>query len=94
MEIAKTILNQLGGNKFAFATGSKNFVSDNKSLTFKLSMNRSKGRYMKITLNGNDLYDIKVLNLKGKVIVEKNDICVENLQYTFTEITGLIINIF
>lgn len=56
MEIAKTILSQLGGNKFIVMTGSKNFVSSNNSLSMTLTKNSIKAKWLTITLEADDTY--------------------------------------
>lgn len=56
--VAKTILAQLGGNRFIVMTGSKNLVSDTNSLSMRLSKNNSKAEYLVITLNAMDTYDM------------------------------------
>jgi hypothetical protein len=90
---ANTILNQLGGNRFAAMTGSKNFVSmSNDALGFKLSKNNTKANYINITLNGSDLYDIEFrkITVKSNNLKESfKDVHVENLVETFENATGL-----
>jgi hypothetical protein len=51
MSVAKTILNQLGGNKFAAMTGAKNFVDCGDALSMKIGRNKTSSNYLKITLN-------------------------------------------
>ena len=73
MQVAKTILNQLGGNKFVVMTGSKNFLAGENFLRMNLTKNLAKAKWLKITLNGKDLYDMdfftadKEFNLTTKV---------------------------
>ena len=90
-EAYKEILNQLGGNKFKVMTGSKNFAYSNEgnTLTFKLGSGAKKSiTYISITLNSMDLYDIKFMDRKGKVISEFNDIYADQLTTIFTQETG------
>jgi hypothetical protein len=93
MEIAKTILRQLGGNRFVVMTGSKNFVASDNGLTMKLTRNKAKAKWLKITLNGKDLYDMDfVSNDKDYNIITKvkyEDIYFDQLQEIFTQATGL-----
>lgn len=90
---AKTILQQLGGNKFIAMTGAKNLVGDNDSLTMKIMRNKSKAQYLTIRLNSLDLYDMQFKSIdKGLnliVRVEKNNIYCDDLQQIFTSVTGL-----
>lgn len=59
MEIANTILEQLGGNKFIAMTGSKNFVADGNTLRMTLTRNISKANRLHITLNADDTYTMR-----------------------------------
>ena len=46
-QVAKEILNQLGGNKFIAMTGSKQFVAGENYLAMKLTRNGSGANYLK-----------------------------------------------
>ena len=68
--IAKTILQQLGGNKFIAMTGAKNLGSTNKSLQFKIGRNSKSISHVIITLKSSDLYEmefIRQFNKKNKL---------------------------
>lgn len=68
ISVAETILRQLGGREFITMTGSKNFVADKYSLQMKLAKNQSGANYLKITLNGKDLYDMRFFYCRdGKI---------------------------
>lgn len=65
----KTIAEQIGGNKFLVMTGSKfqYYGYDEKGyvyLMIKLAGNPSKAQYLKIQLNGLDLYDLTFSRIK------------------------------
>lgn len=69
MSFYKEIIRQLGGNKFLVMTGTKNLVfSENDSwLRMELTRNKLGAKWLKITLNGLDLYDIQfIYNKKTK----------------------------
>jgi len=88
--IAKTILEQLGGNRFAQMTGAKNFVNLGEGLAFQLA-DRKINR-VKVKLNGRDLYDVEFGQyraLEYKVKKTCTDVYAEDLQDVFTEATGL-----
>jgi len=90
--IAKTILQQLGGNKFTAMTGARNLVDGGKYLAFKLGRAKDSINYVKITLTSMDLYDMEFGMIRaGKYTVKKKVKGVYNdqLQQTFTETTGL-----
>ena len=91
--IAKTILEQLGGNKFRVMTGAKNFMDHGNALSMKIGRNSSNSNYMKITLNSMDLYDItfaKVTKMgEMKSVKEFNGVYADMLQEIFTNHTGM-----
>lgn len=98
-EVAEEIFNQLGGNRFAVMTGAKQFIALTKpGLRMKLPKNNSGANYLDITLQSNDLYEMRFycLKLNSKtfetMFAEKagfTDVYVESLQDVFTQITGL-----
>ena len=59
IEIATTILNQLGGRRFVAFTGAKDFTTINNGLRFTIGRNASKANRVEIKLNGSDLYDVE-----------------------------------
>jgi hypothetical protein len=91
---AQDVLKQLGGNKFVAMTGAKNFVQDKskKSISFKIGRNAKGINYIRITLNGKDLYDMEFIRVRGgkaKVLKKHNDIYNDQLQNIFTKETGM-----
>ena len=99
-EVGNTIYRQLGGNRFRMMAGAKDMVwdGDNKSLQMKIGRNSLGANYLIITLNANDLYDMrfesrrwnrKTYDLNIKVKGEYNGLYAEQLQSVFTEATGL-----
>ncbi len=93
MEIANTILAQLGGNKFIAMTGSKNFIASKQSLTMTLTKNKVKAKYLRIVLEVNDTYSMTFFTLNRNhdsvVKSEYKDVYFDQLQSIFTEVTGL-----
>ena len=67
MTVAKTILEQLGGNKFMAMTGVKKFSMDETGgISFKLGRNGSKCNHVSIEYDyGKDLYNV-VFGKNGK----------------------------
>ena len=98
-EVAHEILRQSGGNKFITMTGSKNFVygineKEEPYLKMQLTKNKLKAKYLIISLNWQDLYDMKFLildKIKENYIIlkEYNNLYNDMLQSLFTEATGL-----
>jgi len=96
-DVAQEILNQLGGHKFVVMTGAKNLVKDKNSLMFKLPRAKDGINYVKITLNGKDLYDVEFGRIQGvnyKVKKEFNDIYNDQLVDIFEKTTGLYTKLF
>ena len=97
MTVAKTILEQLGGNKFCVMTGAKNLVGDENSLSMRIGRNSSNSNYLKITLNSMDTYDMKFYRLwrfEEKSVTEYNNIYNDMLTDTFTAHTGMYASLF
>lgn len=104
MEIAETILAQLGGRRFIVFTGAKNLTAIKNGLQFHLPRNAGKVNCVQITLNGCDLYDMRFLKVslprfnnrtltlseyKEIVIKEYNDVYFDSMQELFTKTTQL-----
>lgn len=92
-QVAQTILEQLGGNKFIVMVGAHSLTSDKNALIFKLrAQNEKHIKAVKVVLNGKDLYDIEFYSIQGyefKTVGIANDVYNENLQDVFTSYTGL-----
>ena len=98
MSVAKTILEQLGGNQFCMMTGAKNLVDCGDALAMRIGRNSSNSNYLKITLNSMDLYDMKFCKLtrkfEEKSVTEYNNIYNDMLTDTFTAHTGMYTSLF
>ena len=98
MSIAKTIFEQLGGNKFRVMTGAKNLMGFENGLVMKLGRNSSNSNYLKITLNSMDTYDMEFAKLtrmgEKKSVSEYNNIYCDMLTDQFTAHTGMYTSLF
>ena len=98
MTVAKTILEQLGGNKFRMMTGAKNFGARDNSLSMRIGRNSSNSNYLKITLNSMDTYDMKFCKLtrkfEEKSVTEYENIYNDMLTDQFTAHTGMYTSLF
>ena len=98
MTVAKTILEQLGGNKFRMMTGAKNFGARDNSLSMRIGRNSSNSNYLKITLNSMDLYDMKFCKLtrkfEEKSVTEYKNVYNDLMRGTFTAHTGMYTSLF
>lgn len=93
MSVAKTILEQLGGNKFAAMTGAKNFVSDTNSLTFTIGKNAAKVNKVVVCYDrSNDEYNVGFYNVRGfeaKTIRNVDGVQADRLCAVVEDVTGL-----
>ena len=90
--VAKTILQQLGGNKFIAMTGAKNFGSSRNSLQFKIGRNSKSISHVIITLKSSDLYEMEFIRIRGvkRTVVKKvKGVYADQLQTMFTKYTGM-----
>jgi hypothetical protein len=92
MEVARTILEQLGGNRFVAMTGAKNLVGGANSLSFRIGRNAHSINGVRITLLPSDTYKMEFLRIRKlevKVVKEYEQVYFDQLQELFTEATGL-----
>lgn len=97
LQLAKTIFQQLGGNRFPIVTGASNFVAIERGLTFKLPSNITKNHisHVKIELTGRDDYDVTFLAIRGtkcKEVASLEGIYCDQLQDVIETHTGLILD--
>jgi hypothetical protein len=93
MNIAQTILQQLGGNRFIAMTGAKNLVAAERSLQFKIGRGAvNKATNVRVTLGTSDTYTVEFFAIRGvnvKTLSQHENIYADGLQATFTEQTGM-----
>ena len=101
MEVANTILEQLGGRRFRVMTGAKDFVGGENSLMFRLPSTphfvKDGINKVRITLEPSDTYKIEFFKIRGvkfKTVAETRDIYFDQLQEVFTRHTGLTTRLF
>ena len=66
-EIANTILNQFGGNKFVVMTGAKNMVAIDNGIRFNIGQNGSKANLVKVIINDDDTYTMSFIKASREV---------------------------
>ena len=98
MSVAKTILSQLGGNKFRVMTGAKNFLDHGNALSMRIGRNSSNSNYLKVSLNSMDLYDVHFSKLtrkfEEKSVKEYNNVYNDSLVEIFESHTGMYTSLF
>jgi hypothetical protein len=91
-QVAQTIAEQLGGTgRLKMMTGAYNFGTSGNNLTFRIK-NSFKVNYVRITLNGKDLYDLqfgRVSGTKFTIVKEYSDIYNDQLIELFEQTTGM-----
>lgn len=99
-QVARTILEQLGDERFSLMTGAKFFLSHPEGgLSFQLpkkpGYTKDGINYVKVTLDPSDTYTVEFGKIgrgaKGGFTTVKivKDVYAENLQTCFTHFTGL-----
>lgn len=96
IEVASTILAQLGGERFRTMTGARDFSATENSLTFRLPRAGKKITSVEIALAPTDTYTMTFRNVRrtatghvNKVVEEHSGIYSDMLESVFTEVTGL-----
>ena len=94
-EIASIILQQIGGmNRLHMMTGAYNFQALKNGVSFRIK--NAKANYIKIVLNGKDLYDVEIGRIRGNsynVVFSENDVYNEELKSTIEKNTGMYLSL-
>ena len=94
LEIARTIINQMGGNRVKMFTGTKQFVAIDNGVQFRFP-NRSGYNFVSITLTGSDLYNMRFCKIRKYDIAKEETIeemYFDQLIETFENKTGLYLH--
>lgn len=105
MNVANTILEQLGGNRFLAMTGANHLVADGSALRMTLPKNASKANRLYITLDGDDTYTMRFFRFtagrlnkktfewagdKIQEVKQVSGVYCDMLQEIFTATTGMV----
>lgn len=66
-QIASTILQQLGGNRFLLTTGAKQLVAIKNGIRFRIGRNSSKANMVRIVLKADDTYKMEFIKIGNMV---------------------------
>lgn len=97
VQIANTIIQQLGGGRFAAMTGAKHMLAIDRGVRFKIGRNHRSINLVEITLDPSDTYTVKFCRtrkLEVKVVSEFSDIYFDGLEDIFTRETGMHTRLF
>lgn len=99
-QIARTILNQLGGHRFTVMTGAKDFLADGPVLIFSIPKAKNGINKVRITLEPSDTYKLEFMRMRRQggipvvdTIAKTDDIYCDVLQEVFTRYTGLEVSL-
>lgn len=98
MQIASTILEQLGRTgRLTAMIGARDFIAIENGAQFKfVAKAKNKANYIRIVLNGNDLYDVKFMKYRSfefKDVSEHNDVFCGDLVKLIENETGLYLSL-
>ena len=97
MQIAQTILEQLGGRQFLMMTGSTNLTAIDKGLGMLIKRNKSGANVFRVILDeGADLYDVEFVKsspARYDMIKRIEGVYCDMLQDIFEEETGLYVTL-
>lgn len=92
LEIANTILSQLGGGQFSLLVGLKNAMATESGLQFKIGKGAKRNiNTVQVELDPSDTYTVKFWNCRGlkmNLISEVSDVYCDSLRQVFTDATG------
>jgi hypothetical protein len=93
VEIASTILQQLGGGRFTTMTGAYNYVAGDADISFRLPAGaREEINLVRVILEANDTYRMQFLKWKRSNFVQVREVggvYSDMLGQVFTDVTGL-----
>lgn len=94
-QVAQTILQQLGGQRFIAMTGARNLVFEKKCLYFRLPRANKGIKIVRIRLMPSDTYEVKFVkqarspSFEETEVASYDDVYAENLRGVFEAETGL-----
>ena len=94
-QIAKTIISQLGGNKFVVMTGARNFVATENGVRFRIpgkGFAKNSINHIQIELQANDTYKMcfdRIHGMKMTTVEIVSDVYCDMLCDVFESVTGL-----
>lgn len=100
MSMIQDILNQLGGRKFIAMTGATLMQGNGNTLIATKLKGSRKYNHLEVSLNGNDLYDVRFVKIAGpkrlfEILKDNtfNDVFVEDLVKLIKGETGLYLSL-
>lgn len=91
LEVAETILAQLGGRQFIAMTGACNIGGDARGLQLRFKGSKV-ANHLRVTLERNDTYTVTFSKIRGldcREVASREMVYSDSLRTVFTAITGL-----
>lgn len=98
MQVAQTILQQLGGNRFVAMTGARDFVGLENGLVFALPQRLcvNKANKVRVRLASDDTYTVEFFSIRGqnvRTISDHSMVYADNLAQLISDQTGLAVRL-
>ena len=97
MNVAQSILSQLGGKRFCAMTGASQFVASDNMLKFKIGRGATnKATHVRVTLDESDTYTVEFFSIRGvnvKKIISHEMVYADQLCSVFTAQTGMDVSL-
>jgi hypothetical protein len=93
LQIANTIIEQLGGSQFIVMTGSKDLVGREDGLSFRIGRNAKGISHIRITLEVTDTYTVEFFKWRKLEMISRGDVSAvyaDQLRKVIESRTGLI----
>ena len=90
--IARAILAQLGGQRFAVMTGARQLLAIDSGLRFRIPAASDKINLVKVTLAADDTYTVEFYTVRGtssRTVAAIDGLYADGLARVFTDRTGL-----
>lgn len=93
MQVANTILEQLGGGRFIAMTGAKNFVGSSDALMFSMPKAKDGINKIRVTLTPADTYTVEGYKIGRSALgfelkAQAEGVYCDNLRSVFESMTG------
>ncbi len=92
LQVAQTILEQLGGRRFLAMVGAKNIAGDESSVQFSIGNGaKNKINKVRVKLEDSDTYTVEFWSIRGAkfdLVSTFSDVYCDQLQEIFTAETG------
>lgn len=98
MQVANTILEQLGGGRFLAMTGAKSLMGGDRALSFRLPANFARDgiNAVRVELANDDTYSVTFYRVRGvavQTVASLDQVYADQIRETFRGVTGLEVSL-